>query len=137
MDEKSGNDLFIRDLQEAKQEIRIDIPNPLCSDINIHNRIAEALKQAIARGVKVYVRAESKKDLPSGIKPFAVENRYVYNPITIIDRMIIWFGEPLSGANFISEGVRLTTRYRPIIRVKGRNTANSIFGFLGMAHTAD
>lgn len=56
-------DEFIKDLATARREVRIDIPDsPANSDINT-TRIAQALAEAQSRGVKVFVRAESKKNL--------------------------------------------------------------------------
>ena len=134
---QNGTELFISDLVDAKREIRIDIPAEMsCVDIVI-GRICTALKQAKNGGVKVVIRAEDKATLPNELKPFAIENKYIANPITLIDRQIVWFGEPLSNANFKSEGTVLPTRYRPIIRFDGKHTANSLYGFLEMNRTVD
>lgn len=115
----------------------IDIPAEMsCVDIVI-GRICTALKQAKNGGVKVVIRAEDKSTLPNELKPFTIENKYTANPITLIDRQIVWFGEPLSNANFKSEGTVLPTRYRPIIRFDGKHTANSLYGFLEMNRMVD
>lgn len=61
-------DEFIKDLATARREVRIDIPDsPANSDINT-TRIAQALAEAQSRGVKVFVRAESKKNLHPTLK---------------------------------------------------------------------
>ncbi|MCF0126462.1 MAG: hypothetical protein HUJ68_12060 [Clostridia bacterium] len=44
------------------------------------------MKVAKARGVKVFIRAEIKKNLPALFKPHAIENTYVANPIVLIDK---------------------------------------------------
>ena len=55
----------------------IDIPDsPANSDINT-TRIAQALAEAQSRGVKVFVRAESKKNLHPTLKYFAVDHIFV------------------------------------------------------------
>jgi len=91
-------DEFIKDLATARREVRIDIPDsPANSDINT-TRIAQALAEAQSRGVKVFVRAESKKNLHPTLKYFAVENHYLTDPIALIDKTVTWFGMPESAA---------------------------------------
>lgn len=134
---QDGTELFIRDLIDAKKEIRIDIPAEMSCVEQIIIKICNALIQAKSSGLKIVIRAENKSALPNELKQFAIENKFVVNPITLIDRQIIWFGEPLSNANFKSEGTVLPTRYRPIIRFTGTHTANSLYGFLEMNRTVD
>jgi len=134
---QDGTESFIRDLINAKKEILIDIPAEISCAEQVVSRICNALKQAKNSGVKVVIRAEEKLTLPRELKQFAVENRYIANPIALFDRQIVWFGEPLSNANFKSEGIVLPTKYRPIIRFAGTHTANSLYGFLEMNRTVD
>lgn len=83
------------------------------------------------------IRAEAKKEIPTVIKPFVVENRYVSNPITLIDSKISWFGMPESDANFVAEGRMLQTKYRPIIRFEGEHTARTLYSLMEMKKTTD
>lgn len=128
--------LFIEDIENALHEIRIDIPDKAFDEAFLR-QAAEALQTAKVKGVKVYLRAENKQALPSALKPFAIENTHVANPITLIDKKVIWFGMPISDANFKTEGIILQTRYRPVIRFEGKHTAASLYGFMEMNKTAD
>ena len=131
-----GNSLFIADIAQAKREVRIDIPNTAQNNSFIEP-LANALKEARAKGVKVYLRAENKQLLPDALKPFAIENPFIANPIILIDKKVVWFGMPTSAADFITEGRVLRTKYRPIIRFVGLCTAASLYGFLEMSRTID
>ena len=130
-------DEFIKDLATARREVRIDIPDsPANSDINT-TRIAQALAEAQSRGVKVFVRAESKKNLHPTLKYFAVENHYLTDPIALIDKTITWFGMPESAACFKIEGRASAINNRPCIRFWGTHTAKILYGLLEMSQVMD
>lgn len=130
-------DEFIKDLATARREVRIDIPNsPANSDINT-TRIAQALAEAQSRGVKVFVRAESKKDLHPTLKYFAVENHYLTDPIALIDKTVTWFGMPESAACFKIEGRTSAINNRPCIRFWGTHIAKILYGLLEMSQVMD
>lgn len=130
-------DEFIKDLATARREVRIDIPDsPANSDINT-TRIAQALAEAQSRGVKVFVRAESKKNLHPTLKYFAVENHYLTDPIALIDKTVTWFGMPESAACFKIEGRTSAINNRPCIRFWGTRTAKILYGLLEMSHVMD
>lgn len=130
-------DEFIKDLATARREVRIDIPDsPANSDINT-TRIAQALAEAQSRGVKVFVRAESKKNLHPTLKYFAVENHYLTDPVTLIDKTVTWFGMPESAACFKIEGRTSTINNRPCIRFWGTHTAKILYGLLEMSQVMD
>lgn len=130
-------DEFIKDLATARREVRIDIPDsPANSDINI-TRIAQALAEAQSRGVKVFVRAESKKNLHPTLKYFAVENHYLTDPVTLIDKTVTWFGMPESAACFKIEGRTSAINNRPCIRFWGTHTAKILYGLLEMSQVMD
>lgn len=130
-------DEFIKDLATARREVRIDIPDsPANSDINT-TRIAQALAEAQSRGVKVFVRAESKKNLHPTLKYFAVENHYLTDPIALIDKTVTWFGMPESAASFKIEGRTSAINNRPCIRFWGTHTAKILYGLLEMSHVMD
>lgn len=130
-------DEFIKDLATARREIRIDIPDsPANSDINT-TRIAQALAEAQSRGVKVFVRAESKKNLHPTLKYFAVENHYLTDPIALIDKTVTWFGMPESAACFKIEGRTSAINNRPCIRFWGTHTAKILYGLLEMSQVMD
>lgn len=130
-------DEFIKDLATARREVRIDIPDsPANSDINT-TRIAQALAEAQSRGVKVFVRAESKKNLHPMLKYFAVENHYLTDPIALIDKTVTWFGMPESAACFKIEGRTSAINNRPCIRFWGTHTAKILYGLLEMSQVMD
>lgn len=130
-------DEFIKDLATARREVRIDIPDsPANSDINT-TRIAQALAEAQSRGVKVFVRAESKKNLHPTLKYFAVENHYLTDPVTLIDKTVTWFGMPESAACFKIEGRTSAINNRLCIRFWGTHTAKILYGLLEMSHVMD
>ena len=137
VDKKDQVDEFIADLAAARREIRIDIPDsPASSDINT-TRIAQALAEAQSRGVKVFVRAEMKKNLHPTLKYFAIENHYLTDPVVLIDKTVTWFGMPESAACFKIEGRTSTINNRPCIRFWGTHTAKILYGLLEMSQVMD
>lgn len=136
IEKKNAQNMFMKDLLDGRREIRIDIPDKPVDDV-FSKQLAEALKRAKEKGVKVYVRAENKQNLPVTLKALAIENAYVANPIVLIDKSVVWFGMPLSDAMFKSEGKVLETKYRPIIRFEGSHTAKSLYGYMEMSKTVD
>lgn len=135
-EKKNAQIVFMKDLKNARCEIRIDIPDKPADDIFL-KQSAEVLKYAKEKGVKVYVRAENKQTLPAALRAFAIENAYVANPVVLMDKSVVWFGMPLSDANFRSEGKVFETKYRPIIRFEGSHTAKSLYGYMDMSKTVD
>lgn len=128
--------VFMKDLSNARREIRIDIPDKPLDDAFL-KQLTDILKNAKEKGVKVYIRAENKQTLPVTLKGSAIENTYVANPLVLIDKVIVWFGMPLSDAMFKSEGRFIQTKYRPIIRFEGSYTAKSLYGYMDMSKTED
>lgn len=135
-DINEGNLLLLDDVAQSRHEIRIDIPDKPV-DNAFSEQLATALQKAKNNGVKVYLRAERKQSLPGVLRALAIENHYVADPVMLIDKKIVWFGMPCSDAHFKAEGSIINTRYRPIIRLKGKHTAASLYGFLEMSKTVD
>lgn len=135
-DNDERNRRFLKDVSEARHEIRIDIPDKPVEDA-FCRRLVEILQVAKEKSIKVYVRAENKQRLPSVLKSIAIENPFVANPVVLIDKKIVWFGMPSSDAKFKSEGRILQTQYRPVIRFEGIHTAASLYGFMEMSKTVD
>lgn len=131
-----GHYAFIDDIFSAKREIRIDIPDKPVGD-TFCKKLAAVLQVVKGTGIKVYLRAEDKQSLPANLRAFAIENHFVANPVTVIDKRVVWFGMPDSDANFKSEGNILPTKYRPIIRFEGSYTATALYGFMEMNKTID
>ena len=93
----------------------------------------------ITREIKQHeddVREKSfRAEMSARAETFASEYKFAINPVIIIDKKIVWFGEPDSNANFKSDGHVLQTYYRPIIRFEGNYTAKALYGFLNMNKT--
>lgn len=135
-DSDEGSRHFLNDISEARREIRIDIPDKPVEDA-FSGQLSALVQTAKGKGVKVCIRAENKQGIPSDLKPYAIENSFVANPVALIDKKIVWFGMPNSNAMFKSEGSILQTRYRPVIRFEGSRTAASLYGFMEMGKTVD
>jgi superfamily I DNA and/or RNA helicase len=127
---ETGNVAFINDINNAHNEISIDIPNCIDKENCNYSRLVKVLNVAKSRGVSILIRAENMENLPNDLKKFAIQNEFVYNPITIIDRQITWFGEPISKAHFVIGGKIEEPIVRPIIRFLGKNTAKSFYRIL-------
>jgi hypothetical protein len=128
-DVQNGNDAFINDINNAKKEVAIYIPNYIDEKNCNYLVFVEALKKAKNRGVNVFIIAENWWYLPKELKKFARQEKFVYDPVSIIDRKITWFGEPISKAYFKIEGGRRDPEVRPIIRFLGENTAKVLHRF--------
>ncbi len=129
-------DPFIADLSKAKEDIRIDIPGKVIDDALI-NRLVSIIENAKKKGVSVYVRAEYKNELPEILRNVAIQNSFIVNPLVVIDSSVTWFGMPYSGAEFITEGYVIKTKYRPIIRFDGVHTARAIYNISEMSNIID
>ncbi|WP_303817383.1 AAA domain-containing protein [Selenomonas ruminantium] len=130
-----GLSAFLDDIKEARNSICIDIPDS--PDMESAEAIVLALSEAKARGCDITVRAENKRNLPERLRPLAIENKYVWNPVVIIDRHIIWYGEPISKAQFKVGTTDQMTLYRPVFRWEGAYAASVLFGLLEMNKTVD
>lgn len=130
-------DPYLQDLHLAKREILIDIPGGTSGDDGRYLQLAETLKKAKQAGVKVTIRTDNRQNLPPVLHIFAITNPFVTNPVTLIDKRIVWYGMPPSDAAFIAEGRTIPTRYKPILRFGGRFFAQALFGFLEMNDSVD
>ncbi len=98
---------FLEDLSKTKSEVRIDIPGRIATDAVMTRKLADILQRLNQSGKTVIIRAEHKQDLPAELRSMAIENEFVANPVTLIDKEVSWFGQPASGACFIAEGKTL------------------------------
>lgn len=128
---------FLNEVAKAKNEVRIDIPGTSIEMSTVLQEMERILSDHKRQGKKVVLRVENKAALPMKLRSIAVENRYLANPIVMIDKRIVWFGMPHSKAEFVSEGTTIPTRCRPIIRFEGRHFAQALYGFLEMNRTVD
>lgn len=134
---QAGGEEFLRDLERAKSGINIDIPKGTSSSPRWLQKLSETLQNVKKRGVKVFIRTDNKVAIPKEIKPLVIENKFITNPIALIDRSIVWYGMPSSDASFISGGQTIPTLFKPILRFKGKHFARSLYGFLEMSRTVD
>lgn len=129
---EKGETAFLADLKNAQREIRVDMPGGTINESKWLRAFANELELAKQRGVKVTVRTDDIQNISKELQRFVIENKFIANPVSLIDKRIIWYGMPHSKADFIAEGRSLPTRYRPILRFVGRYAAQSLFGFLEM-----
>ena len=88
------------------------------------------MQEANDTNLRIKIRYDEQTFIPEEWESYAEERPYITMPITIIDRTIVWYGQPLAAPDFISEGNILETEYFPCIRFEGIHTARSIKAFL-------
>ena len=110
----------------------IDIPDVIDENDEAIKELSHVLFEKKEQGVDVRIRLSEDIDLPNELIKYRKNYEYVTNPITIIDKKMIWFGQPLYAADFISEGNIMDTEYFPCVRFVGKYTARSIQAFLEM-----
>lgn len=129
-DKKTSWNRFLDDVNNAKVKIHIDMPD-IIDDMDTEIKtLVEALAKKKNEGIEIIIRVSEDIDLPVGLHEFIERYEYVTNPICIIDKKTVWFGQPLYAADFISEGEILDTEYFPCIRFEGKYTARLIQAFL-------
>ena len=122
--------LFIEDIKSAKSKIHIDIPDVIDDIDTSISELITVLNAKKEEGLDICIRIPEDIDLPDGMQVFMRHYQYVTNPVTIIDKSKVWFGQPLYAADFISEGEILDTEYFPCMRVEGSYVARSLQAFL-------
>ncbi len=123
---------FVKDVSAAKSKLHMDIPDVIDENDEAIEELINLLAQKKAEGVDICIRLPEDIDLPEGLQEYIRPFAYVTTPVTIIDKKIIWFGQPLYAADFISEGDILDTDYFPCVRFVGAHAARSIQAFLEM-----
>lgn len=125
-DEVDSWERYLKDLRNARDEIFIDIPGVMDDDVDALEDFIEALTIADQKEIKICIRVAENISLPKDLNKYKIEHSYVTTPMTVIDKKIIWFGEPLSAADFISEGNVIETKYFPCLRMEGKHAARMI-----------
>ena len=123
---------FIEDIKRAENTIHIDIPDVIDENDEALEILLKVFKERRKAGIEICIRLSEDMDLPKGFQKYISHFEYVSNPITVIDKKIIWFGQPLYAADFISEGNIIETEYFPCARFEGAHTARSMKAFLEM-----
>ena len=121
---------FLQDLDEAKNRIHVDMPDVIDENDEAMDQLIKVLDQKQEEGLEICIRMPEDIDLPKELGGYIRNYSYVTNPVTIIDKRIVWFGQPLYAADFISEGDILDTEYFPCMRFEGNHAARSIQAFL-------
>ena len=124
--------LFIDDIKRSAKTICIDIPGFIDDIDEALFELVEELITSWEYEVDVTIRVNEDTVLPSVLEPFAVEHAYITTPLVIIDKRIVWFGQPLCSADFITEGEMVPTESFPCIRFEGNHTAKLLKAFYGM-----
>lgn len=131
-DRETSWEMFISDIKSAKSKVHIDMPDVIDDNDEAIVELIEILANKKAEGLDICIRLPEEVDVPEGLQEYTRKFGYVTNPVTIIDKKIVWFGQPLYAADFISEGEILDTEYFPCMRFIGAHTARSIQAFLEM-----
>ena len=136
-DDTNAARAYLDDIYRAKKEIRIDVPGSVTDNVDFLKKLTSHIEKAKQNGIKVILRVKAKDCLPDFMRKHAIVNNYMFNPVTIIDSKIVWYGMPSSGFDFVSDGYIIKTKFRPKIRIEGSSTAKSIYSFLEMNKTID
>lgn len=131
-DEVDSWERYLKDIENSQEKIFMDVPGPIDDDEEALKDLAASLNTAEQKNVKIYIRAAETVSLPLNMRKYCLEYPYVTTPVTVIDKCIVWFGEPLSSANFVSEGLMIKTKYFPCFRFAGKHTARMIKAILEM-----
>ena len=121
-----------RDIDRAQKEIHFDLPWKSNKRNTAFLTLESAIKRAIGRGVKVFIRTPEKESIPVSLQSRITRDRYIANPVTMIDRRWTWYGIPPTNVTFVSDGEVIPTKYQPIARIEGKHFAQALYGFLEM-----
>ena len=121
---------YLADIEKKKKNVFIDIPGLIDEDENAITDFSEAIARAAERGVYISIRANDNITVPVAFQSYVSKYPYITMPITIIDNNIVWYGEPLSAADFISEGNLIETQIFPCLRIHGKYTSRLLKAFL-------
>ncbi len=123
---------FLDDVAGANSKIHMDIPDVIDENDEAIAKLAKILADKKADGVDICIRLAEDIDLPEELQEYVQCSNYVATPVTLIDKKIVWYGQPLYAADFTSEGDILDTEYFTCVRFVGVHTARSIQAFLEM-----
>ena len=104
----------------------------LDEDEDLISQLGNCLDELAGKGVDISIRIVDNLIIPNSIKKYCVKNEIVTTPVTIIDKKIIWFGQPLCAADFVSEGEPILSEYFPCIRFEGKYLARQLKAILGI-----
>lgn len=131
-DREASWETFISDIQSAKKKIDIDMPDVMDDSDSKISLMCKIFNEKYEKNVEICIRHSEEIVLPNDIQKYTKIFEYVTTPITIIDKSIVWFGQPLYAADFISEGDILDTEYFPCVRFEGKYSARLLQVFFEM-----
>ncbi len=129
-DRETSFSKYIEDIRNSKSRIQIDIPDVIDDNDEAIQELTQILKIKQEQGVDISIRLPEEIDIPVGLQEYIKTFPYAKNPLTIIDKKILWFGQPLYAADFISEGEILNTEHFPCVRFVGVHSSRAIQAFL-------
>lgn len=129
--EEDLTEQYYEDLRNAKSEILIDVPSSKPGyDNSFYKRFCNEFKYAADNCPGVILRTEDLNALPPVLYRVATQSKRAIIPLTIIDRNIVWYGYPVTRANFETEWGSLPIDTRPVFRLEGRALARILIGML-------
>lgn len=123
---------FIEDIRGANKMITIDVPGIIGEDDDMLNEFKESLEEAKEKGVVIVVRHEQNIMIPMFLREYEMIYEYITTPVALIDRQIVWFGQPLCEADFISGGTAIPTDCYTSVRFDGYHTASLLQAFYNL-----
>ncbi len=121
---------FLEDIHLAKKRIKISMPGKFCGNEKYMVRLEDEIRNAKVRGVNVIVFHEEETKIPEFLSEQEELDDYVTLPITIIDDLVVWYGQPLCEAEFISTGETIPTEHKIAIRFEGKYTARILRSYV-------
>ena len=115
--------VFLQDIMDAQKTIHIDIPDLIDDDDEKIHTLVMILRKQKGNGVRITIRTEEEISLPGELEQFHQIGNYITNPVTVIDRSVIWFGQPLAAPDFIVGGEPIGTEIFPCLRFVGIHAA--------------
>lgn len=131
---RKGVEQYFQDIANAKSKIDIALPGKIsfeASDLVIYRDFVKALSEAQKRGVSVSILVQDKEYLRKSIEVYAKQTSNALDLITIIDKEIVWFGEP-KASNKLFRNYEGASGMGVIIRWRGCRFAKSLFYYLKM-----
>lgn len=123
---------FEEDLLNAKKEVRIDIPDLPKRNKFLDSTFPEILEKVLDNGVPFMLRTGGLYSLPNKFSHYERYLDFILNPVAVIDEKVMWFGMPLSDAEFKAADEVAPISTRPVIRFEGSHTAKTVKSFLDM-----
>lgn len=129
----AASDAYLSDLNHAKSDLHIEITRDCLIDERQASNIATVCKRLNAnRKDAAVIRISHGCSIPKELVPFAFVGTDVLNPLTIIDREIIWYGEPLSSFSLSDIGASERTEIHPVFRIISKKTVVMLWDYLGL-----